>query len=64
MDWALPGGAHKAIVKGPIPGFDSSQLQGFFDAHIACPLEIYADDGRMVWGGWVEKIIYHNTGRK
>jgi len=64
MDWALPGGAREAIIRGSIPGFDTSQLQGFLDEHIGNAMEIYTEDGRMVWGGWVEKIVYHNGWQK
>ena len=60
MNWKLPGGADKAVLKGNFPGLDNSQLDSFFEAGINMPVEIVSPTGEVVWQGWVETIAYYS----
>jgi hypothetical protein len=64
MDWRLAGGAETALIQAAAPRFDIRQLQTFFDSLIAAPLEIYDGQGRVVWRGWVEKIVCRSGRQK
>lgn len=60
MNWKLPGGADKAIIRGRIPGFEFGQWDAILNAGIDCPIEIFSTDCELVWHGWVETIIFHS----
>ena len=62
MNWKLPGGADKAVLKGNFPGLDNSQLDFFLKPGLMCgskfPLHQARSSGR---DGWKQLLFMRDS---